>query len=177
VVAGTPALRVRIDGTVRSILTTERDPGELLAAVQAMRTRTAKQHRSSSPWEVKHWRGGLLDLEFIAQYLQLREAHRHPAVLDGNTAEAFRRLGAAGVLDDEEARFLAAATRIWRNLQGLLRLTVGRDFDPETAPEALKRRLARTGRAVDFPSLQRNIEKMSETVRAAFARHIGEAPE
>jgi len=176
VVAGPPGLSARIDETVRSILTAERDPSELLAAVQAMRTRTAKQHRSSSPWEVKHWRGGLLDLEFIAQYLQLREAHRHPAVLDGNTAEAFRRLGAAGVLDDEEARFLAAATRIWRNLQGLLRLTVGRDFDPETAPEALKRRLARTGRAVDFPTLERNIEKMSETVSAAFARHIGETP-
>ena len=177
VVAGPPALRARIEHSIRSILTTERDPAELLAAVQAMRTRTAKQHRSESPWEVKHWRGGLLDLEFVAQYLQLREAHRHPAVLDGNTAEAFRRLGAAGVLDEEEARFLAAATRIWRNLQGLLRLTVGRNFDPETAPEALKRRLARTGRAVDFPTLERNLEKMSETVRAAFDRHIGEAEE
>ena len=138
---------------------------------------TAREHRSSSPWEVKHWRGGLLDLEFIAQYLQLREAHRHPEVLAGNTAEAFRKLGAAGILDDEEARFLASATRIWRNLQGLLRLTVGRNFDPESAPEALKRRLARTGRAVDFATLERNVEKMSETVRAAFARHIGEPAE
>ncbi len=54
---------------------------------------------------------------------------------------------------------------------------MGRNFDQESAPEALKRRLARTGRAVDFATLERNVEKMSETVRAAFARHIGEPAE
>jgi len=174
VVAGTPELRQRIEAHIRSILTTDRDPATLLADVASMRARTAKEHRSDNPWEIKHWRGGLLDLEFIAQYLQLREAHRHPQVLNGNTAEAFLALGRVGVLADEEAAFLAAATRIWRNLQGLLRLTVGRSFDPEAAPEALKRRLARTGRAVDFPSLERNLEKVGDTVRAAFANHIGE---
>ena len=177
VLAGPPELQAAITAEVRTVLTRERDPAVLLADVASMRALTAREHRSASPWEVKHWRGGLLDLEFIAQYLQLREAHRHPDVLDGNTAEAFRKLGAAGVLDEEEARFLAVATRIWRNLQGLLRLTVGRGFDPDAAPEALKRRLARTGRAVDFPTLERNLEKMSETVRAAFARHIGEPSE
>lgn len=174
VVTGPPDLRAAIEARVRAILTETREAGKLLADVASMRARTAKEHRSTSPWEIKHWRGGLLDLEFIAQYLQLREAHRHPEVLDGNTAEAFRKLGAAGILDDEEALFLASATRIWRNLQGLLRLTVGRNFDPESAPEALKRRLARTGRAVDFATLERNVEKMSDAVRAAFARHIGE---
>src|SRR3546814_16940277 len=77
-------------------------------------------------------------------------------------------------MDREEARLLASATRIWRNLQGLLRLTVGRSFEPEAAPEALMRRLARTGQAADFPPLARNIEPLSEPVRAAFARHIGQ---
>jgi [glutamine synthetase] adenylyltransferase / [glutamine synthetase]-adenylyl-L-tyrosine phosphorylase len=176
-VAGPAALRSRIEQHVRSVLTEKRDPDTLLADIASMRARTAKEHRSANPWEVKHWRGGLLDLEFIAQYLQLREAHRHPEILDGNTAEAFRKLGAAGLLATEEAEFLANATRIWRNLQGLLRLTVGRNFDPESAPEALKRRLARTGRAVDFPALERNIERAGETIRAAFARHIGEPVE
>ena len=86
VVTGPPELRAAIEARVRAILTEERDGGTLLADVASMRARTAKEHRSASPWEIKHWRGGLLDLEFIAQYLQLREAHRHPEILDGNTA-------------------------------------------------------------------------------------------
>ena len=122
-------------------------------------------------------RGGLLDLEFIAQYLQLEAAADHPEVRDGNTADAFLKLGAAGVIDEDRAQTLADATRILRNIQGLLRLTLGTaansGFDPETAPEALKRRLARTGRAVDFETLERNLEKIGEVVRGVFDEVIG----
>ena len=175
VVTAPPALRTRIEGRIRSILTAPRDPDVLLADVVDMRARTAREHKSDSPWTVKHWRGGLLDLEFIAQYLQLRHAAAHPEVLDGNTASAFLKLAQIGVLEEEEATFLANATHIWRNIQGLLRLTVGSDFDPDDAPEALKQRLARTGRAIDFDTLRRNVDKLSEGVMAAYARHV--APE
>ncbi len=175
VVAASPGLRKTIETRIRSILTTPRDTEALLADVVVMRARTAREHKSDSPWTVKHWRGGLLDLEFIAQYLQLRHAAEHPEVIDANTAGAFLKLAEAGVLDEEDAAFLANAVHIWRNIQGLLRLTVGAEFDPDAAPEALKQRLARTGRAVDFDTLRRNVDKLSEAVIDAYARHV--APE
>lgn len=177
VVTASPALREKIEGAVRHILTEppERaaDPEKVREDIASMRDRTAETHKSESRWEVKHWRGGLLDLEFIAQYLQLREAPAHPEVLAANTAEVFRKMGEVGVISAEEAATLGNATRIWRNIQGLLRLTVGDDFDPETAPEALKRRLARTGGAADFETLERNLEALSETVGQAYAAWIG----
>ena len=173
VIRASPDLKARIEESVSAILTRTWDPEVLRKDIAEMRARTAETHKSVSPWEVKHWRGGLLDLEFISQYLQLREAAAHPEVLDANTAEVFRKLGEAGVLSEDEAKILADAARIWRNVQGLLRLTVGTRFDPETAPEALKTRLARTGRAVDFATLERNLEKLGEMVSAAFERWIG----
>ena len=173
IITASPTMRRELENRIGCILTAERDPDALLADVASMHARTVKEHSPTSPWQVKHWRGGLLDLEFIAQYLQLRHAHAHPNVIDGNTAEAFRKLGEVGALPQEDAEFLVAATRIWRNLQGLLRLTVGDQFDPETAPEALKQRLARTGRAVDFATLERNLEKLSERVTTLFDRIIG----
>ena len=173
VIRASPALKSRIEATVRAVLTRPWDREVLRKDTAEMRARTAETHKSDSPWEVKHWRGGLLDLEFISQYLQLREAANHPEVLDANTAEVFRKLGEAGVLSEDEAKMLADATRIWRNVQGLLRLTVGSRFDPETAPEALRTRLARTGRAVDFETLERNLEKLGDVVSEAFERWIG----
>lgn len=175
VVAAPPAFRDRIEAGVRHILTKERDREALAQEVADMRERTAKEHKAESPWTVKHWRGGLLDLEFIAQYLQLRHAHEHPGVLDGNTANAFIKLGAAGVLPEDEAMFLSNSVHIWRNIQGLLRLTVGTDFDPDTAPQALKERLAKTSRAIDFNTLERVIEKMSAVVMRTYDRYVASA--
>lgn len=175
VVAAPPAFRDRIEAGVRHILTKERDREALAREVADMRERTAKEHKAESPWTVKHWRGGLLDLEFIAQYLQLRHAHEHPGVLDGNTANAFIKLGAAGVLPEDEAMFLSNSVHIWRNIQGLLRLTVGTDFDPDTAPQALKERLAKTSRAIDFNTLERVIEKMSAVVMRTYDRYVASA--
>ena len=43
-----------------------------------MRERMAQQHRGDSIWDFKHHRGGLVDIDFIAQYLMLRHAHEHP---------------------------------------------------------------------------------------------------
>ncbi|MFX4223592.1 MAG: bifunctional [glutamine synthetase] adenylyltransferase/[glutamine synthetase]-adenylyl-L-tyrosine phosphorylase [Thalassobaculum sp.] len=175
VVAAPPAFRHRVEDGIRHILTQERDREVLAQEVADMRERTAKEHKADSPWTVKHWRGGLLDLEFIAQYLQLRHAHEHPSVLDGNTANAFLKLGAAGVLPEDEAVFLSNSVHIWRNIQGLLRLTVGTEFDPDTAPQALKDRLARTSRAIDFNTLERVIEKMSAVVMRTYDRYVASA--
>jgi len=173
VITADPDLKSRLEAEIRAVVSRPVDPESLKGDVAAMRARTAATHKAVTPWSVKHWRGGLLDLEFIAQFLQLREAAAHPDVLDGNTAEVFRKLGEIGVLEEEDAKLLADATRIWRNVQGLLRLTVGTGFDPETAPEALKRRLARTGRAVDFATLERNLDAISQSVVRLFDRLIG----
>lgn len=172
VVAAPDGFKGRIEACIRDILSQKRDPKALANEVADMRDRTAKEHKSASPWTVKHWRGGLLDLEFIAQFLQLRHAHDHPDVLDGNTANAFLKLGAAGILPEDEAAFLSNSVHIWRNIQGLLRLTVGTEFDPDTAPDALKARLAKTSRAIDFVTLERVIEKMSAVVMRTYDRYV-----
>ena len=51
-----------------------RDPGALAGEVRAMRARIFREHGSDDPWNIKHARGGLVELEFLAQFLQLRFA-------------------------------------------------------------------------------------------------------
>lgn len=122
-VSGSPAFRQRLEQEVRTVLTRPRDPDALLRAVFHMRERVEKEFSSTSPWEVKYARGGVMDINFIAQYLQLRHAHLHPEVLQRNTVDALEALARAGLVDPAIAAQLTAAQRLWRRIQGFLRLT------------------------------------------------------
>ncbi len=70
----------------------------------------------------------MVDIEFIVQYLVLRDACRHPALLDnaGNIA-LLARAAAAGLIDAGQAAAVADAYRRYRRLQHALRLD-GADY-------------------------------------------------
>ncbi|MBI4184687.1 MAG: bifunctional [glutamine synthetase] adenylyltransferase/[glutamine synthetase]-adenylyl-L-tyrosine phosphorylase [Proteobacteria bacterium] len=171
-VAGPPGLRRRVEATIRGVLTRPRDPAKLLLDVAEMRERLARERPTASMWEAKDARGGLLDVEFIAQYLQLLHAPARPEVLRQNTIGALRALADAGALEARTAETLVAAARLLAQVQALLRLTVSGAFDAEIAPEGLKKALARaTGRA-SFESLSAALTEATAGVRQEFARLI-----
>jgi glutamate-ammonia-ligase adenylyltransferase len=177
VIVAEPAFRTRIEAAIRRILTRPRDPQKLAADVAAMRRRMETHNRAASIWDVKQIPGGLVDVEFVAQYLMLRHAARHPEVLHTNTAKALRALARHGLLAADEARDLIEAGRLWRAIQSYLRLTTGGGFDEEQAPAALRLSLARLAEAVDFDGLTQKMDETAKRVRGIFTEIvIAEAP-
>jgi len=151
------------------VLTHPREADRLVVDVADMRRRIADQHRRPPIWEVKHRRGGLIDLEFIAQFLQLRWAHQCPEVLRQNTGVALAALARAGVLDAGAAEELDRALTLWRNVQGLLKLTVEDPFDESGAPPALRAILARGAGAIDFERMKLDMSAVAAEVRARYS--------
>jgi glutamate-ammonia-ligase adenylyltransferase len=78
--AGDPAVGEQFEAIRIEILRQPRDLATLRDEVLAMRKRMLDQHASGSEevFDIKHDRGGLIDVEFIVQYLILGHAHRHP---------------------------------------------------------------------------------------------------
>jgi glutamate-ammonia-ligase adenylyltransferase len=142
-IAGPPALAARIEAVVREILATPRDEAKLLQDVADMRLRIDAQHHTADPWDLKYVRGGQIDIEFIAQYLQLRHAAAAPQILSPNTGDALDALAANGFLDEPTHAALSAAHRLYQTVQGFLRLTLDRPADMADAPPALLRSLGR----------------------------------
>jgi len=173
VVSGAPALARRIEDVLREILTRRRDPAKLVADVLDMRGRIAQQHPGDQFWDIKYRRGGMLDVEFIAQFLQLRDACAHPGVLHQNTAEALRRLAAAGSLTPADADELIAAGRLWHCLLGMLRLTIGATLDETMLSDGLGRTLATAAAVGDVARLRSQVEDTAERVAAQFERLVG----
>jgi len=171
-IAGAPGVAEAVYREIRAVLCRERDPETLRKGVAIMRRRIDEEHHTESLWQLKYWRGGLIDAEFIVQFLILKHAAAHPEVIRGNTVQATEALGAMGALETDDAADLAAAVRLYRNIQGLLRLTVGDAFDPVNAPEPLKMRLVQLGDVVDFRALEVKIQRTGGNVATLFDRIV-----
>jgi glutamate-ammonia-ligase adenylyltransferase len=172
VISGSPALAGRIEAALKKVLTKKRDPDRLVAEVADMRQRIDREFPARSLWDMKYLRGGLVDLEFLAQYLQLRHARAHPQVLAGRTDLAFARLAEVGALDGARARQLVDAVMLVRAVQGFLRLTVGPSFDEAAAGEGLKASLAAAAGSADFPALKARLLATAEGVAEVYEQTI-----
>ncbi|MFA5899298.1 MAG: bifunctional [glutamine synthetase] adenylyltransferase/[glutamine synthetase]-adenylyl-L-tyrosine phosphorylase [Hyphomicrobium sp.] len=167
-IAGPAELRAEVETAVRQSLVWGRDRSKIAADVIDMRERIFKEKGSQDIWELKQVRGGLVDVEFIAQYLQLVSAADYPEVLDPNTLEAYRKLRDAGILAPEHAEVLIPTTRLLHDLTQILRLCLEGRFDPTTAPSGLKELLARAGDAANFSELEERLRVRLARVAELF---------
>jgi glutamate-ammonia-ligase adenylyltransferase len=175
-ICGDPALIADCDAVFQRILSAQRDAGKLTADILDMRRRMAQQHRADNLWDLKHYRGGQVDLDFIAQYLQLRHAHDHPAILARDSGQALERARDLKLLDDKTADQLIAIGRLWRQLQQMIRLLVGAKVEEAKLREPTRRHLAQSGGADDFKALKKLIRKRAAAVHKAYQTIIGLEP-
>ncbi len=139
-----------------------------------MREKLAVQFPGRDIWDLKFAAGGLVDIEFIAQTLQLCHARAHPQILDQNTIAALEKLEKAGVLAPQDASALIAAARLEHGLTQVLRMTLDGPFDPAAATRGLKALLVRAGKAADFAGLARELAEREGAVRRIFARLLSQ---
>ena len=172
VVLAPDGLRSEIEAVITMVLGRERDPGALASEVRDMRERIAREHGGDDIFAVKHVRGGLMDVEFIVQYLVLRDACRHPAVMRTNTLDALAALAEAGSMASEVAHGLAAAARLFYDVQAMMRLALSGDFDRDSAPGGMRRALCRAADAVDFAALEAKLRQAQAEVRSHFAEIV-----
>jgi [glutamine synthetase] adenylyltransferase / [glutamine synthetase]-adenylyl-L-tyrosine phosphorylase len=172
VINGPASLRQTINATIKKVLARPRDRASVAADVRAMRARIADEKGSADIWDLKHVRGGLIDLEFIAQFLQIASANAHPEVLDQNIELAFSKLSGAGVLAPGDAEILVPAARLYHTLTQVLRLCLDKRFAAADAPRALKDLLARASEMPDFASLEATLRETLVAVQEAFERIV-----
>jgi glutamate-ammonia-ligase adenylyltransferase len=173
VVSASPGFAARVEEVVRDTLRRPRDPLSVAADVHEMRRAIAQEKGEGARWDLKYAAGGLVDLEFIAQYLQLVYAAERPDILDTATARVLEKASAAGVLAAEDADVLRPAARLYHNLTQVLRLCLSGPFDPKIAGTELLRLLARAADLPDFATLEPHLAETQTRVRASFLRIVG----
>src|SRR5665213_895559 len=176
VVSASPAFKARVKAVIREVLTRPRDAVLIAGDVVEMRSAIAREKGDGARWDLKYAAGGLIDIEFIAQYLQLVHAERLPDILDTNTARVLDKARQLGVLRVEDAEVLRPAIQLYQDLTQILRLCLAGPFDAKTAGAGLLRLLARAADVPDFATLDATVIETQRRVRESFARILGSAP-
>jgi glutamate-ammonia-ligase adenylyltransferase len=141
--------------------------------VADMRRAIAQEKGEKDIWDLKHAAGGLVDIDFIAQYLQLVHAAHKPDILDVNTLRVLDAAGRLGVLPQASVEILRSAARLYHDLTQVLRLCVNGRFKPDAAGEDLLRVLARAGDDPDFSTLEARVRDTQTEVRRVFVEVVG----
>ena len=176
VVSASPGFAARVEKVIHSVLCRERDFQAVAADVVEMRRAIAKEKGEKARWDLKYAAGGLVDLEFIAQYLQLVHAAKLADILDTSTARVLEKAAQLGVLKVEDSEVLRPAARLYHDLTQILRLCLSGPFDPKTAEPGLLGLLARAADLPDFATLDAHLGETQARVRKIFTHILGEMP-
>ena len=171
--AGPLDISCRLEEIIRNTLCETRDPDALRTDVADMRVRMDGEFHTENIWSVKHHRGGLVDIEFIAQYLALLHASPSPEVLRGNTGETLRSLEACGALRAEDALQLVESWEFWTRLQALQRV-IKDDAGAEDIPTGIRPLFQRLAGVTEFGDVEGRMAEMANDTKAIYDRLLGQ---
>jgi glutamate-ammonia-ligase adenylyltransferase len=175
VVSASPAFRAKIEAVIKDVLTRPRQKRIIANDVLEMRQAIAQEKGDADIWDLKYAAGGLIDIEFAAQYLQLVHASAQPSILDTSTLNVLDAAARIGVLQQPDADVLRPAMRLYQDLSQIVRLCVSGRFKPESAGADLLRLLARAADEPDFSALEARVKEAQSDVRRVFLKILESA--
>ncbi|HWD50641.1 MAG TPA: bifunctional [glutamine synthetase] adenylyltransferase/[glutamine synthetase]-adenylyl-L-tyrosine phosphorylase [Rhizomicrobium sp.] len=170
-VIGAPSeLETGVRNVIAGALTSKPSRAEIVRDAAEMREKLFGTFAGKSRWDLKFTRGGLVDIEFIAQTLQLVQACTD--VMETNTISALERLRDAGALAPQDAEELIRAALLQNALTQVLRIAVEGAFDPMSATPGLKAMLSRAGGVSTFEQLEAELASLQDRARAIFDQQM-----
>jgi glutamate-ammonia-ligase adenylyltransferase len=149
-----------------------------------LRQRQVQERVRPGGVNVKYSPGGIIDIEYAAQYLQIQHGHRHPELRTPNTLEALDRLGRLRLLSKKDVGLLRDAYLFLRNLIDGLRMVRGNAEDlilPEESSDEFKFLARRLGyHEADWKKgarrLADDVHRHMKNVHAFFSRRFSFPP-
>jgi [glutamine synthetase] adenylyltransferase / [glutamine synthetase]-adenylyl-L-tyrosine phosphorylase len=179
-IVGEPELGADVERIIRTFVFGKPLAPADVAEIARLRARMEQElaRESEERWNIKTGRGGLVDIEFLVQMLQLRHGHERTSIRVRSTAAALRAMLDEGLLPAEDHRVLAEGHRFLRRLES--RLRIERDQPVEAlehdAAAAVARRMGYEGTLPEAASaLLDDFERVRESVREVYARIFGAA--
>ncbi len=158
---------------IEGVLRRPRDTKKTAADVRAMRKLMEEERAPFGLWDLKLCRGGLVDIEFAAQFLQLVGAGRG-GPLTPHTGSALAACREAGLADAMALLTLEQAWTLQQDVTQLLKVAIPDTADPSSEPAGLKALLARAGKARDFRALAAKLKRERAAARAAYEQVVGQ---
>jgi glutamate-ammonia-ligase adenylyltransferase len=152
---------------VEQALRQPRDRAAVATDVREMRELLERERPPKGDWDLKLSPGGLVDIEFAAQFLQLAHAAAG-GPLFSNTAQALAAFRHTHLAPAEPLAALERAWKLQQDLTQLLKVALEEVHDPAEEPKAFRALLARAGHARTFSSLRAKLDDAQAAARQAY---------
>lgn len=158
---------------VAETLSRQRDEQKIATDVREMRDLIEQEKPPRDIWDLKLIPGGLIDIEFIAQYLRL-VAPARGLTIDTNGMSTMQALEALGneMLPPDDLATVREALRLFTELSQIIRLCIDGPFSPKEAPAGLVERVSRAGDCPDIRTLEGEVKRLSKAVRGIFRKLV-----
>ncbi len=173
VIAGDDAFGARVTTTIADILATPRDPAHVFKDVAAMRELIAQEKGDDDPWDLKLARGGLTDLDFIAQALVLAHPKKIALGPGASTPQVIERAHEVGLLAEHDSRTLLEAHHLMGDIFQWQRLMVEGVFDANILSRAILYRLAAVAGLPSSSALQEHLTRSRKMVSEIWRNLVG----
>jgi len=173
VVAGQAAFAGAVEAAIGAVVHRRREADALRADALEMRRMILTQKATKNAWDIKNVRGGLVDIEFIAQTLLLQHAADQPDIVSPGTAEAMRNLFLADLLSEADFATLGAAFALQSNLMQVTRMACMDTAAHGALPPGLADALPGLVGLADADALDLRLRDDQAAVRRVFERLIG----
>jgi glutamate-ammonia-ligase adenylyltransferase len=173
-VAGDPALGARFLSSLEPFVfprTFLHHPAEYVARIKAKIEATTGDGRN-----LKLMPGGIRDVEFVVQTLQLLHAGKDTSLRSVHTLEAIQRLRAGGLLSDEDEKSLRDGYVFLRTLEHRLQTRLNTQTHSLPPPGPALDRLARSASVKDGTELESRVRETARAVRSVFEKLVGTGP-
>lgn len=170
-VAGDAELCAKMEIEIEALITEGAGKSNLKPEIADMRYRIEKAKGQTNPWDCKNTAGGLIDVEFIAQWMVLESGEFPPA--HNRNSRAIIRSQNNKILGETDCEELTAAYDLYTGILQVLRSCLDDAFDPAQAPYGLIEILCQTTGYPDIASATASLEEAQQKVRAIFIRLIG----
>jgi len=172
-ISGDESLIDEAKSVIGEVLNSKSDTAKIAADVAEMRELIEKEKPPSDIWDFKLIPGGLIDIEFIAQYLRLIAPAKgiSPDTYGFSTAEALKTLGDK-LMKSGDLDTCLEALRLFTELSQIIRLCVDGSFDPKDAPAGLLERVCRAGDCPDIRTLEGEVKRLSKAVLDVFRKTV-----
>ena len=147
-----------------------------VAAMRAMRERQRRHQVTAGTFNAKFSLGGVVDVEYLVQALQINHGRDHEGVRHANTSEAMRALHDVGVLSDDDFEQLEEAHQFLRLLINALRMVRGNARDltvPAVESEEFAFLARRLNSRINPETLASDLVEHSRNVQEINSRLLG----
>jgi glutamate-ammonia-ligase adenylyltransferase len=139
-------------------------------SLEIRKMRQRLEDSAAAPGDLKRGPGGIVDIEFLVQMLQLKHGREHPRIRAANTLAALDELHRAKLLSADACGFFTKSYRLLRTIEGRLRLmnSTARDQLPDDPVEL--RKLANLLHYADSRDLLNDFSEATREIRLRFER-------